>query len=125
MDRTKGIAFCGLACCVCGQNAACAGCRNEGCKDKDWCKSFSCCKNKRINGCWECSDYPCDNPMFGKLRVRAFAEIIAEYGEGKLMDLLEANEKAGMIYHYEGQLMGDYDKATSVDGIKKLVFGLK
>jgi len=125
MDRAKGIAFCGLACCVCGQNATCAGCRNDGCKGKDWCKSFSCCRNKGLNGCWECSDYPCDNPMFGKPRVRAFAEIIAEHGEKKLMDRLEVNEKAGMVYHYEGQLLGDYDKAASVDGIKNLVLGLK
>ncbi len=125
MDRTKGVAYCGLACCICGQNATCTGCRNEGCTNKQWCKSFNCCKEKKLNGCWECSEFPCDNPMLSKPRVRAFAEIIAEYGEEKLVDSLEKNEKAGMVYHYEGQLLGDYDKPTSVDDIKRLVLGLK
>ena len=61
--------------------------------------------------------------MFNKLRVRAFAEIIAEHGEDKLMALLEKNEKAGVLYHYEGQLLGDYDKVESVAELKRLVFG--
>lgn len=85
MDKEKGVAYCRLACCICSENATCAGCRNDGCndgcKDKDWCKSFRCCKEKNLKGCWECSGFPCDNPMLRKLRVRTFAKFIGEYGE--------------------------------------------
>lgn len=121
MDRTKGIAYCGLACCVCGHNATCAGCRNEGCEGKDWCKSFQCCKEKGLSGCWACAEFPCENPMFEKTRVRAFARFIAEYGEERLMELLERNEAAGMVYHYEGQLTGDYDIPETEEGIWALI----
>jgi len=41
------------------------------------------------------------------------------------MDSLEKNEKAGMVYHYEGQLLGDYDKPTSSNDINRLVLGLR
>jgi len=63
--------------------------------------------------------------MLSKPRVQAFAEIITEFGEEKLMDSLEKNEKAGMVYHYEGQLLGDYDKPTSSNDINRLVLGLR
>ncbi len=116
-DRKKGISFCGLACCVCSEHAACAGCRNDGCKDKEWCKSFHCCKTKGLNGCWECKEFPCDNPMFQKLRVRAFAEFISEYGEEKLLNALQNNENNGVIYHYKDQLAGDYDLLQSKEEI--------
>ena len=121
MDRKKGVAYCGLACCICSENSTCAGCRNSGCKDKEWCKSFICCKEKNLGGCWECPDFPCDNPMLNKLRVRTFAKFISEYGENKLMDLLEKNEKSGLIYHYKGQLIGDYDKPATEEEIKQLI----
>lgn len=121
MNRIKGIAYCGLACCVCSENDSCAGCRNDGCKDKEWCKSFLCCKEKGLDGCWECSDFPCDNPMLDKLRIRTFANFIAEYGEYKLMNALEKNELSGIIYHYEGQIVGDYDKLQTEEEIKALI----
>lgn len=122
MDRSQGMAYCGLACCICSENTHCAGCRKEGCKDKEWCQSFHCCKEKGLNGCWECADFPCQNQMLDKLRVRTFAKCIAAYGEGQLMDLLEKNELNGVVYHYEGKLVGDYDKPQSEEEIKQLLF---
>lgn len=121
MDREKGVAYCGLACCVCGSNNTCVGCRNEGCTGKEWCKSFNCCKEKGLTGCWECDEFPCDNPMFKKPRVLAFARFIAEYGEERLMEALEKNEENGMVYHYEGQLVGDYDQTQTEEEIRKLI----
>lgn len=120
-DASKGVAYCGLACCVCSENITCAGCRNEGCKDKEWCKSFNCCKEKGKNGCWECADFPCDYSMLKKLRVRTFAKFIAEHGEEKLMQALGNNESDGILYHYRGQLVGDYDLLQSEDEINKLI----
>jgi hypothetical protein len=121
MEREKGVAYCGLACCVCGENETCAGCRNEGCKEKEWCKSFQCCKQKGLNGCWECSEFPCDNPMFTKIRVRTFAKFIAEYGDEKLMNVLENNEKDGMKYHYPSQLIGDYDNFKTEEDLRQFL----
>lgn len=120
-SKEKGIAYCGLACCVCSENENCVGCRNEGCKEKEWCKSFNCCKEKGINGCWECDEFPCDNPMLNKLRIRTFAEFILENGEERLICELQKNEEKGALYHYKNKLIGDYDLYTNKEEIKKLI----
>lgn len=125
MNREKGIAYCGLACCLCSHNETCAGCRNEGCKDKDWCKNFICCREKGIAGCWECSEFPCSGSMLDKIRIRAFARFIKEYGEERLLDCVERNEKAGLSYHYEGELSGDYDKPSTEEEIMQLIMNGK
>ena len=125
MSHNLKYNYCGVAYCVCSENIACAGCKNDGCKDKEWCKSFNCCKEKGLNGCWECQEFPCDNPMFNKPRVRTFAKFIAQYCEEKLMDLLEKNESFGMIYHYDGQLIGDYDVPQTEEEIKKLILNVE
>lgn len=125
MNKEKGIAYCGLACCICGENATCAGCRNEGCKDKDWCKNFNCCKTKGLSGCWECSDFPCTGSTLDKIRIRTFSRFIKEYGEEKLINCLERNEKAGMVYHYSGKLIGDYDTPQTEEGIVELILNGK
>lgn len=108
-DRSKGLAYCGLACCVCSENKDCAGCRNDGCRGKDWCKSYSCRTARGKGGCWECGEYPCGYSMLEKPRVRAFGEYIKAYGEESLISTLERREKDGVLYHYPGKLIGDYD----------------
>ncbi len=125
MNKEKGFAYCGLACCICSGNTTCAGCRNEGCKDKDWCKNFNCCKAKGLNGCWECTDFPCTGSMLDKIRIRTFSEFIRDYGEEKLITCLERNEKAGMVYHYSGKLTGDYDIPQTEEGIIELILNGK
>ena len=124
MKREKGLAYCGLACCICGENENCAGCRNAGCKNKEWCKHFNCCKEKGLNGCWECDEFPCGG-MHDKIRVRAFAEFIKKNGEEKMMDCLEHNERLGIAYHYAGQYEGDYDKCKTVEDVIKMLEGVK
>ncbi len=125
MKREKGFAYCGLACCICSENENCAGCRNEGCKDKQWCKNFNCCREKGLAGCWECNEFPCSGSMLDKTRIRAFARFIQENGEESLMGFLERNEQAGVVYHYEGQLVGDYDKPSSEEEIIKFIMNGK
>jgi len=114
----------GLACCVCGENKNCAGCRNAGCNNKYWCKHFNCCKEKGLNGCWECVEFPCGG-MHDKTRVLAFAEYIKQNDEEKMMDCLEQNEQKGVVYHYLGQLVGDYDKYSTVDDVLIMLEGAK
>jgi hypothetical protein len=120
-DAEKGVAYCGLACCVCSENMNCIGCRNEGCKDKEWCKSFQCCKEKDLKGCWECKDYPCENPMLHKPRIRTLTKFIEEIGEERLMKVLRDNEAKGIQYHYVGELHGDYDIWEKEDEIMKFL----
>ncbi|MEA4865255.1 MAG: DUF3795 domain-containing protein [Sphaerochaeta sp.] len=109
MEREKGFAYCGLACCLCSENATCSGCRSDGCTSKEWCKHYSCCTGHGFAGCWQCPDFPCESPMFTKPRIVAFATFLQRYGEAKLADILAANEERGVVYHYDGQLVGDYD----------------
>lgn len=121
MKRERGVAYCGLACCVCGENETCPGCRSEGCAGKGWCMSFRCCREKQLAGCWECDKFPCENPMFSKLRVRTFANLIGEFGADALLDALEQNEKAGVVYHDPGQLTGDYDRVSTEAELKRML----
>ena len=120
-DAGKGMALCGLACCVCSENPTCAGCRNEGCKDRSCCQPFNCCKQKKFNGCWECPAFPCDNPMFNKQRVRAFAAFVLEHGEAALIRALQKNEADGVLYHYPGRLVGDYDLPENGSAIRAML----
>lgn len=47
--------------------------------------------------------------------------MIAEYGEDKFMELLENNHQAGIIYHYEGQICGDYDTPATEEALRHLI----
>ena len=62
----KAIAFCGLACCVCSENKGCVGCQDGGCESHGWCKNYNCCKEKGLNGCWKCSEFPFTGCMLDK-----------------------------------------------------------
>lgn len=117
----KQIAYCGLACCVCSENESCIGCRNDGCKDKEWCKNYKCCREKDLNGCWECIDFPCSGGMLDKLRIRAFARFVKEYGEDELIRCLIRNKETGVVFHYDGQLIGDYDKGQTEEEIIEII----
>lgn len=125
------IAYCGIACIVCRQKDTCSGCRDEGCHGKGWCKNYNCCREKGLNGCWECDEFPCtgsDNGftnMFDKLRIRTFAKFAKEYGEDELAKCLVRNEENGVKYHYEGEHIGDYDKGKTEEEILHIIrFGL-
>ena len=113
MVRKKGFAYCGLACCLCAQNKQCAGCKSGQCTDQDWGKNYKCCREQGLDGCYLCDDFPCSDSMLDKLRIRTFSKYIALYGEEALLDCLERNERAGIVYHYENSIQGDYDQFDS------------
>ena len=48
MKRELGIARCGLACCLCSENATCTGCDSGECPDKDWCENRKCSISKEL-----------------------------------------------------------------------------
>ncbi len=120
MIESKGFAYCGLACCICSERD-CPGCRMDGCTGKEWCSNFNCCREKNLNGCWACDEFPCTGTMLDKLRIRTFANYIKTHGEKALMERLCINEENGVVYHYEGQLIGDYDTADSEEGIIRII----
>ena len=59
--------------------------------------------------------------MLARERQRAFLRFIAQYGEARLMDALERNERAGIQYHYFGEIVGDYDRLDSEEAVLDLL----
>ncbi len=49
----------------------CNGCRKENCKIFKGCKVKDCCIDKKVDFCFQCSEFPCDHTGFDKhLRLR-------------------------------------------------------
>ena len=114
MKRELGIARCGLACCLCSENVTCKGCKRDGFKELSWCKD--------LNGCYECEPANCRKGLYAeKIKPRAFAEFARRFGVEELLDCLERNEKAGIVYHRE-EIMGDYD---DFDDLEELISYIK
>ena len=55
-----------------------------------------------------------------KIKARAFAEFAHRYGVEELLDCLERNERAGIVYHREG-IMGDYDEFDDLDELMAFI----
>lgn len=110
--RELGIAVCGLACCLCSENQTCPGCQNGGCPGHETCVNYLCSREKGVSGCWECPEFPCGKGMHGNLRIQAFARFAKEHGAEALLECLERNRWAGVVYHRPGGLTGDYDLPT-------------
>jgi hypothetical protein len=55
--------------------------------------------------------------MFAKERIRAFATFLQRHPESTLLQVLARNEELGVLYHYEGQLIGDYDSLGDEEAI--------
>lgn len=127
MKRELGIARCGLACCLCSENVTCKGCKKEGfvelsrCKDAAWCVNRKCGIEKGLNGCYECEPAGCRKGLYAdKIKARAFAEFARRYGVETLLDRLEENERAGIVYHREG-IMGDYDDFDDLETLIRFI----
>lgn len=124
MDLEKGIAYCGLACCLCDEEKSCKGCKQGACKEQEKCKPFLCSQTRKLESCWQCSEFPCTNSMFDSLRIRTFVRFIQQYGEEKLLECLKRNEQQGVVYHYPNKLIGDYDQfSTETELINFLLNG--
>lgn len=113
----KAAGYCGLACCLCAENKNCVGCQDGGCDSHGWCKNYNCCREKGLNGCWECDEFPCDGGMLAKPRIRAFAKFAQRYGIDEMERCLLRNRDKGIIYHYDGGHEGDYDKYQTEEEI--------
>ena len=127
MKRELGIARCGLACCLCSENSECKGCKRDGflelswCKDAEWCENRKCVIEKQLRGCYECDPQNCRRGLYSaKIKARAFAEYAKRFGLEELLDCLERNEKAGIIYHRDG-IIGDYDNFDDLEALIQFI----
>lgn len=119
MKRKLGIARCGLACCLCGENDHCGGCRMDNCPDKDWCENRKCSIAKSLNHCFECNQ-DCRKGILTKIKPYAFTLFAKRYGVDALLDCLERNENNGIVYHREG-ITGDYDDFDDVENLIEFI----
>lgn len=115
------IAYCGLVCVLCneGKSGQCIGCREKqgGCSIKE------CAQGRKINGCWECDEYPCNEGTFKNKRNRVFCNCAKGEGLQSLADYLKKNCDQGVKYHKSDGSKGDYDILDSEEEILKLLRG--
>ena len=91
------------------------------CKDAEWCENRKCVIEKNLLGCYECNPADCRKGLYAeKIKARAFAEFAHRYGVEKLLDCLERNEQAGIVYHREG-IMGDYDDFVDLEELIEFI----
>ena len=120
MKRELGIARCGLACCLCSENEHCTGCNSGTCPDKAWCENRRCSIEKGISGCRECDNANCRKGLLSKIKPYGFTLFVKRYGEAALLDCLERNEKAGIVYHRTG-ITGDYDGFDDAEALIQFI----
>lgn len=54
-------------------NVSCGGCRSENIKCPIDCYAQTCHKDKEVDFCFQCDEFPCDKQFEGKLRERWIA----------------------------------------------------
>ena len=82
MKRELGIARCGLACCLCGENVHCGGCHTGDCPDKGWCVNRKCSEEKGFGHCWDCGE-DCRKGLLAKIKPYGFTLFVRRYGEDR------------------------------------------
>ena len=68
-----------------------------------------------IGHCYEC-DAECRKGLLAKVKAYGFNLFVKRYGEAALLDCLERNERAGVVYHRQG-VIGDYDDFSDVEAL--------
>lgn len=120
MRRELGIARCGLACCLCSENADCGGCAE--CQDKETCENRRCSIERGLESCAACPEEACRKGLLGQLRPRGFLAFVRRYGAERLLDCLEENERRGIVYHRSG-FQGDYDGFADAEALISFLLG--
>ena len=120
------IAYCGLVCGMCHLRAECDFCKDTAslCARSEVCYQRNCCIQQGLQGCWECSEFPCGKDMHAHpndLRIRAFVAFIKAEGTETLVDCLLTNEANGIHY---GKGKGYDGKSSEEEVIRLLKTGL-
>jgi len=104
----ESIAFCGLVCGLCDHIGSCS-CKapikaGDKC-DKEYCPHRSCCLNNGLEGCWECSAFPCDKGRFSdenRGQTLGFLQYIRDFGKAGFINRLRLNQENGIQYGMGG-----------------------
>ncbi len=123
MRRELGISRCGLACCLCSENVKCNGCGSNGCPDNETCENKKCSIAKGLTHCYKCEEN-CNKGLLSKMKPHTFSLFAKKYGEEKLLDCLERNEKNGVVYH-RGGINGDYDEFDNIEELMNFIMSGK
>lgn len=95
------IAYCGLSCDHCFLKEECGGCRTAyntcsyaTCSPNGVCPNTTCCKEKNIDGCYECEDIVSCHKGFYENKeeinaIKAMSLFIHKYGKKELMRVLD------------------------------------
>lgn len=67
----------------------------------------------------ECEE-SCRKGLLSKIKPYTFTLFAKKYGEKKLLDCLERNEKNGVVYHRNG-INGDYDDFDDVEQLMNFI----
>ena len=81
-ELASTVSYCGLLCGVCIHPCEGRGCKSGG--GLEGCVHRECCVERKLEGCWECPDFPCEKGFFGEKAWRGLnigcAETIKEKG---------------------------------------------
>jgi hypothetical protein len=103
----RAVAYCGLICAGCpGLSEGCVGCRAGG--GDDPCQVRDCCVEHGYQGCWECSQVPCDRGPFGR------AEFVGMCTG--LIQMVQAQSLEGMLTRVR-QRLGDVIDYGALSGL--------
>ncbi len=128
------IAYCGLSCGHCFLTAWCGSCRTiyntcsfATCSPDGVCPNTACCKEKGLDGCYECSElYDCKKGFYSLGKdtnaIRAMALFIQKHGKKellKVLDTLHSTNKFEKIQEVLGDEIDDGLKILEEWRIKK------
>ena len=128
------IAYCGLSCGHCFLTAWCGSCRTiyntcsfATCSPNGVCPNTACCKEKGLDGCYECNElYDCKKGFYSLGKdtnaIRAIALFIQKHGKKELlqvMDEMHSKKKFEKIQEVLGDEIDDGLKILEEWRIKK------
>ena len=118
-----GLGYCGIACCLCGlYNKGCSGCFAGVASGFD-CSVGKCAAGKGVDGCYACSEYPCEEKILQGKRSKAFTRYVQEFGTEALIERLRVNSESDITYSTNVKRTedDDYDKCDTEQDIFELL----
>ena len=98
------IAYCGLVCgpVCCHALAGCIGCRAGGGAEN--CVKRECSRERQLEGCWQCADFPRDKGAYGDEAWRGLnsgcVQLVKEMGTARFGEFVLARLGKGFDYGY-------------------------
>jgi hypothetical protein len=113
------VAYCGLVCgpVCCHALEGCVGCGAGG--GAEGCEKRECCRERQIEGCWQCADFPCGKGFYGDEAWRGLnvgcVQMVKEMGRERFGRFVLERLKKGFDYGYL--------RYQTPDGIRAILSG--